>query len=596
MTLLLGWFAAAFLTALILVPACRRLALELGYVATPKEDRWHTESTALLGGVALTVTVLGLMVAAGQARPLWVLLTSAGAISVIGLVDDLRSLKPSTKLVAEIGVASLLVFFGYRLQWVDSLTGDTMLTLVWIVGITNAFNLLDNMDGLCAGVALIAGASLLAAVGSMGMQQPETLYLSLLLGACAGFLVYNVHPASVFLGDSGSLFIGMSLATLALGLGGPSEGQPNVLAVIAVPALVLLIPIFDTTLVTLSRLLSGRRPSTGGRDHSSHRLVAIGLSERAAVVVLWVLAAIAGALGVIARYASPEWSMLLGALFLLAMGIFAVYLARVAVYEDTDPRQLKGGTITPLVVNFVYRRRVAEVMLDACLVCVAYYTAYRLRFEGSQWSDSFPLFLQSLPIVVGVQMVALFVTGAYKGVWRHFGLIDVVVFVRGVMLGTAVVVLILVFGYRFADYSRTVFVIHAVLLTLLLTGSRSSFRLMSEFVKRQRRTGDRLVVIGADDAGVVALREIAGRPESQCRMVGFIDDDAAQHGTRVHGYPVLGGYDTLVSLIEAEQVDTVVLSAGLVDAVRLTVLKGLCADHGVTLSRMQVDVERLGAG
>ena len=593
---LLGWSAAAFLTALLLVPTCRRLALKFGFVATPKEDRWHTAPTALLGGVAVAVTVLGLMVATNQARAIGVLLIAAGAICVIGLVDDLRSLKPSTKLIAVIGIASLLVFFGYRLQWVDSLTGDTLLTLVWIVGITNAFNLLDNMDGLCAGVAVIASVSLLAAFGSMGAQQPEAIYLALVLGTCAAFLVYNVHPASVFLGDSGSLFVGMSLATVALGSGGLTGGRPNVLAVIAVPALVLLIPIFDTTLVTLSRLLSGRRPSTGGLDHSSHRLVAIGLSERAAVTVLWVLAAIAGALGVITRYVSLEWSVLLAALFLLAMGIFAVYLANVRVYKDSELREFTNGTITPLVVNFVYRHRVAEVMLDACLVSVAYYAAYRLRFEGSEWGESFPIFLQSLPIMVGVQMVAFFVAGVYRGVWRHFSLMDVVIFVKGVVIGTVAVLVILVFVYRFTDYSRTVFVIHAVLLVFLLTGSRSSFRLMSEFVKRRRRSGDRFVVLGADDAGVAALREVDGQPESRLRMVGFIDDDQARHGTRVHGYMVLGGHDTLVSLIQTGEVETIVLTTDLAGITPMTDLKRLCADRGVTLLRIHVNIQHLEAG
>ena len=596
MTRLLFSFGAAFLVSLALVPVARYLARKYGYVAKPKKERWHKRPTPLMGGAALSVTVLGLMPIVGQPRPLWVLLASAGAMFLVGLIDDLGSLKPSTKLVAQIAVASLLVFFGYRLEWVDSLTGDTLLTLLWIVGITNAFNLLDNMDGLCAGVTLIAGISLFVAYGGEALDQPSVTYLTLLLGAAAGFLVYNIYPASVFLGDSGSLFIGVSLATLALGSGSPTSGQPNVLAVIAVPLFVLLIPIFDTTLVTLARVQSGRTPATGGRDHSSHRLVAIGLSERAAVMVLWTLAGVGGTVGVLARYVSPDWSMLLAALFLLAMGIFAVYLSHVRVYEDADVRMLESSAVTPLVIDFLYKRRVAEVLLDACLVSVAYYTAYRLRFEGTDWFPNFELFLQSLPIVVGVQMLALFTVGAYRGVWRYFTLIDGVVFVKSVFVGTLVTVIILVFGYRFEDYSRTVFVIYAVILTVLLIGSRSSFRLMSELIRRRRHTGDRLVVYGADDAGVVALRKLAGEPDSPFRMVGFIDEERARHGRRVHGYEVLGGHEKLLALIEAGEVDTVVLCAALVDAARLTELKHVCAAKGVTLSRMQVDMQRLVAG
>ena len=125
----------------------------------------------------------------------------------MGLVDDVVSLKPFTKLVAEIAIASILLYFGYRLNWTTSLTLDTMLTLVWVVGMTNAFNLLDNMDGLCAGVALIVGGALLFGLRPVQPATPafhEAQYLALLLGATAGFLVYNFHPASVFMGDSGA--------------------------------------------------------------------------------------------------------------------------------------------------------------------------------------------------------------------------------------------------------------------------------------------------------------------------------------------------------------------------------------------------------
>lgn len=595
MASLLWPLGISFLTALALVPVCRRVARRYGCVAQPKAERWHTEPTPMLGGVALGVTVIGLLAATGQAPAIPVLLAGAGLMCALGLFDDVRSLKPATRLVVQIAVASLLVFFGYRLDWVESLTGDTLLTLLWIVGITNAFNLLDNMDGLCAGVAVIAGVSLLAAYGGDGAARPETAFVASLVGACAAFLVYNVHPASIFLGDSGSLFIGVSLATVTLGLGSQAGGQPNVLAVIAVPALVLLIPIFDTTLVTVLRLLSGRAPSTGGRDHASHRLVAIGLSERYAVATLWGLAAVGGGIGVLVRYVGPGWSLLLGSLFLLAMALFAVYLAQVRVYEDADQAPA-GGTFTPVVVEFVYRRRIAEVLLDTCLVAIAYYAAYRLRFEGGAWGENFRLFLDSLPIVVGVQMVALFVTGAYRGVWRHFSLLDGFVFAKGVAAGVTAVVVLLVYGYRFAGYSRTVFVIYALLLLALLLASRSSFRLMGEFVRRRRPAGERVIVYGSDDAGVAALREVLSRPGAETQVIGFVDDTGARHGARVHGYPVLGGYETLVSRIEAGDVDAVVLGSGSGELARLDDLKRLCAGRGVTLSRISVSLEHLVSG
>src|SRR5262249_54638015 len=153
-------------------------------------------------------------------------------------------------------------------------------------------------DGLCAGVAIIVASALLIDLlpGGQGMQVAyEARYLAALLGATSGFLVYNLYPASIFMGDGGSLLLGFSVAALTLSSAHQTAGRSAVLSIIAAPVLVLLIPIFDTTLVTLSRWFSGRRASQGGRDHSSHRLVAIGLSERRAVALLWALAAIGGA-------------------------------------------------------------------------------------------------------------------------------------------------------------------------------------------------------------------------------------------------------------------------------------------------------------
>ncbi len=269
--------ALAFLIAILLVPVCRLVGIRVGYLAPPRLDRWHQQPTPVLGGVAIATTVLLVAATRADAAQLWVLLLGGGVIFLVGLIDDLISLKPYSKLIAEIAVASLFVFFGLRLNWSDSLTLDALLTMVWIVGLTNAFNLLDNMDGLCAGISLIAGTTLLATLVLGVGATPEGQFLAILLGATAGFLVYNVHPAKIFMGDSGSLFIGMNLAVLTLTHQVDGFGTSNVLSIIAGPLLILLVPIFDTSLVTISRILTGRSAAVGGRDHSSHRLVAIGL-------------------------------------------------------------------------------------------------------------------------------------------------------------------------------------------------------------------------------------------------------------------------------------------------------------------------------
>ena len=589
-------FLFGFGLSLGLVPLARRLATRFGYVAAQREDRWHRRPVALLGGVAVALTVaIGLLVFGGGWRAIGVLLGSVGVMFVTGLVDDLRSLRPSTKLVVQIAVASVLLSFGFRLNWTVSLTLDTMLTLVWVVGMINAFNLLDNMDGLCGGLALIVGAALLV---QMGPAVPATevffkaRYLALLLGATAGFLVYNVSPASIFLGDSGSLLLGTSFAALTLGRAREGAATSDPLSIVAVPVLLLLIPIFDTALVTASRMLSGRSPAEGGRDHSSHRLVAIGLSERAAVAVLWGLAAIGGGLGVAFDHLNVRWTGVVAALFVIAMVLFAVFLARVRVYESVEPEAIDRSAVTPLVANFMYKRRVLEVLLDMALISIAYYSSYRLRFEGVDFDRNFSVFYRSLPLVLSVQLVALFLVGTYRGVWRYFGLMDTVGIAKGVLLGTVAAVPTVLFVFRFEQYSRTVFVIDAMLLAILLTASRVSFQLIGEFVNRNRTGVPRAVVYGAGDGGALVVREFTNSARSP-QMIGFIDDDPRKLRSRVQGYPVLGPYDALVSLVSTRAVDMVVIATELSDPARLEHLQALCAEHRVSLTRLLFKLDRL---
>jgi UDP-GlcNAc:undecaprenyl-phosphate GlcNAc-1-phosphate transferase len=368
--------------------------------------------------------------------------------------------------------------------------------------------------------------------------------------------------------------------------------KSNPLSIVAVPVLVLLIPIFDTTLVTASRVLSGRSPSEGGRDHSSHRLVAIGLSERAAVALLWSLAAIGGGLGVAVDYLNLSWSGLIASLFVIAMIIFAVYLAKVRVYEASTPEVL-GGTVTPLVADFMYKRRVLEVLLDLCLVTIAYYTAYRLRFEGADFGRNFNAFYRSLPVVLASQLLALFLVGIYRGVWRYFGLMDTVVVAKGVLLGTLGAQFAVMILFSAEAQSRTVFVIDAVLLATLLTGSRVSFRLMGEFLQRNRHTATRVVIYGAGDGGALVVRELTQGDGSPYRILGFIDDDPRKHRIRVQGYPVLGDYGSLASLVSGDVVDVLVISARMISMDRLRDIESLCVEHNVSLSRLRVGLEEV---
>ena len=478
-------FAIAFVLAIALVPLCRRLAYRIGLVAHPREDRWHRTSIPMLGGIAIGLATFAASFIAGIATELSVFLGAAMVLFAAGLVDDVMALKPSTKLIVQLAVASVLVAFDFRLHWIESRLFDSLLTMIWIVGLTNAFNLLDNMDGLCAGTAVVVALMMVAGLWSGVTREvagEEMMFLSIIAGAAAGFLVYNFPPASIFMGDCGSLVLGFSLAAMTLGSEGVRGSRADVLTVMAPPVFVLLLPIFDTTLVTVARILSGRSPAMGGRDHSSHRLVAIGLSERGAVFLLWGLAAAGGATGLVVRNATGGWSSLVGGLFLFLMGLFAVYLGRVRVYGDVQA-PVQASAWTPLVNEFMHKRRVVEVLGDFVLIGAAYYGANRLRFDPEAYATNAESFYGSLPIVIAAQLVAFFVVGVYRGEWHFFGAHDGVTAIKGVVLGASGIALIVLALFTYTADPRMIFVYYAALLTVYMVVSRLLLRLAGHFLR-----------------------------------------------------------------------------------------------------------------
>jgi UDP-GlcNAc:undecaprenyl-phosphate GlcNAc-1-phosphate transferase len=206
---------------------------------------------------------------------------------------------------------------------------------------------------------------------------------------------------------------------------------------------------------------------------------------------------------------------------------------------------------------------------------------------------NFQMFTNSLPIVLTAQLGAFFAVGVYRGVWRHFGMTDTLTVARGVFFGTCAAVVAILFIPYFLTYSRTAFAVYAVLLAVAVTLSRASFRLVGEFMQRQRQTGRRIVIYGAGDASGLVLRELLARDAQDVRIVGFIDDDPRKAGNRVMGYAVLGGFSALAVLIKAASVDAVVISARTLTPERLNNLQVLCAGANVGLTRLRVDLEAL---
>jgi UDP-GlcNAc:undecaprenyl-phosphate GlcNAc-1-phosphate transferase len=595
-------FAGAFLLSLLLTPLVRKVALRAGQVAIPRDTRWHKKATPLMGGVAIFLSAIITWFFSfaftdwqflGRAY-LPVILGSL-AMFLLGLTDDIVSMDPQHKLAAQIIISSIVVYLGLRLSWTSSMTLNLFLSIVWIVGVTNAFNLLDNMDGLSAGIAFIAGIFVFL-TQFLRAEMSQSLGFVLLasagyLGAILGFLVYNFNPASIFMGDAGSLFIGFMIACLTMISGGPTPsrgGVGHLLSVIAIPIFIVFIPIVDTGFVSVMRKLFNRPISQGGKDHSSHRMVAVGLSERKAVLVLYGFSGASGVIALLFNHLNFSTTLALIVFYVVLVALFWIYLGRVKVYpERSILSEDASHVLTPILVEITYKRRLFEVFLDFILISVAYYTSYLLRFEGDI-DGNFGFFLKSLPIVVACQILSFYVTGVYRGVWESTGIRDLIGFIKAITIGTVLSILLILFIYRFESFSRAVFVIYWGLMFILVSLSRLSFRILDEGLRLGNRQGERTLIFGAGIGGQMTLKEIESNDELGLKLVGFVDDNPRLHGRKIEGYPVLGGSEDLGAIIRKHDIKKIIVSFKAKGAEKTKDIRTLCTDLDA-----QVDVKQM---
>ena len=584
--------AAAFVLALLLTPLVRVFARRTGMVAAPKSDRWHKKPTAMLGGIAIWMTVITCyFVFIPRTVYGSKILLASTFLFVVGLVDDVLHIKPYQKLIGQILGSAFVVYYGLSLPWTGSILLNMALAIFWLIGITNAINLLDNMDGLASGIAIIAAGFLALSFVNSG-QFTEALIMLLFAAALLGFLMYNSNPASIFMGDCGSMFVGFFLASSAL-INVSGGRTRSLLPVLTVPILVLFIPIFDTTFVTVLRKLSGRAASQGGRDHTSHRLVALGMSERHAVWMLYGFAALSGLLAILVQRARLDVSLAAIAVFTILLTLLGVYLAGVKVYDQSDEAMaLKEKPLYTFLVDVSYKRRIFEVLLDVVLIILSYWAAYAINFPPT--SPAWNLFIRTLPVLVFVKMSVFLVMGVYRGLWRYTSMSDLIVFAKAVILSSVANVLVLLFQFRFEGFSRKVFVIDAVLMFLFLAGSRMAFRLFRQILPAVGTpNGRRVLIYGAGDGGELLLRELRNNRELNLSPIGFLDDDPAKSGKLIHGLKVFGGNGDLGSVCLQHEVDEVVISSMKMTDERVQEVLQTCADRQIIVKRMRITMEEL---
>ncbi len=330
-------FAIALLASITMTLPVRKLALRWGMVDRPGPRKVHRTPVPLLGGLAIYCgAVLAILVSSRNPAHSQMIAILAGAtlLAIVGILDDRGLLHHQVKLFVGMPVAGLILLAsGIQAQVISAYLSnpwahflDRCLTVLWVVGITAAFSILDHMDGLCAGVAVIA-AGVFTVFATLSGQALVSTLAAAVLGAALGFLRWNFNPAKIFMGDGGAMFLGFMLATLGLKL------RPAELAQTAawmIPVLILGVPIFDTLLVSISRARRGLVPfASPGKDHTAHRLANLGLGQRGAVLVLYGAGGLFGLLALLASRLSPWQSYALAGLVVLAVLPVVILLERI---------------------------------------------------------------------------------------------------------------------------------------------------------------------------------------------------------------------------------------------------------------------------
>ena len=573
----------ALAAVLALTPLVIRLAHRRGWLAHPKADRWHARPTALMGGIAIyAAATLAVALFASRTLP-WPIWAGATVMFATGLVDDLKGVRPAAKVVAQVIATGLLLYAGYAFGQGWPIWIAAPLTFFWIIGITNALNLLDNMDGLAAGIAAITAGVLAAFAAFMGDAGTVGVAVAV-AGAAGGFLLFNFKPARIFMGDSGSLFLGYTLAALAVVI--QTETASAGFTAYFVSAAVLAVPIFDTTLVTVARTLSGRSVSQGGRDHSSHRLVFLGLSERQAVLTLYGIALGFGVLALVFLIAEVRLFYALLILMGVALAVFGIHLSGADVYaESGDGRTSAEVPKTFALLHAFFGGRnwksVAAVVADLLLVVAAFILAHYLRYEQGMPPYAEAFLTSALPVVVAVKIFVFYGMGLYRSIWRHAGTPELVRIALATTLATLASFAVMAAITGYGHTPRAIFFIDWMITTIAITGVRFGFRGLRQFMASQRRHGRRVLLYGAGDAGLLSLRELRQNPALDAKPVGFLDDDPLKQRLSAQGLVVLGAFGDLERLCAEHRVEEVLITASRMTHARKAEICAACERIGV---------------
>jgi UDP-N-acetylmuramyl pentapeptide phosphotransferase/UDP-N-acetylglucosamine-1-phosphate transferase len=569
-------FLISLISAWILVPFVKRLAPALKMVDEPDERRIHKVPIPRCGGIAVFIaTHLGLLAVffgpwqhlAGATQVMdWVFILSGSLVLLlIGIFDDMFDMKSWFKLLGQLVVALMMFFGGFtfeaflhiQLPWIVNLGA----TLFWFALLINAFNLIDGMDGACAGLGMIASAGLAGML--LSLHQPtDAMVLIALAGACLGFLRYNFNPASIFLGDCGSMFIGFMLAAVSL----KANVKESMVVALIVPLLAVGVPVFDVMLAVwrrLGRKIVSKLKDDGlatkvfgpDLDHIHHKLMRSGMTQRKAAIALY-CAAIFVCLIALGATAMTDNRV---ALFMIAM----IVVLHVVVRQIA---QVELWTTTQVVLQGVRRPRglvslFVAISWDVSSLLFGTYFVFGIVLERA----FSPL---HLAVSVVIPFATIYFYGIYKTVWTRSRSSQLLVLLLQLFAGEALAYVALLWVSDLSGSELIIgLVLHTIIAALGIVGIRASFRIARDLNAwlRSSVSSDsdlKTLILGAGENAILYLRQATFEDQQKAprKVVGLIDDNPSLYQKIVYGFPVLGNFEELEQVIKDQNINELIFT------------------------------------
>ena len=585
---------AAAVLAFLLTPVVIRLAGRVGALDLPGPRKIHSSPIPRLGGLAVVTASAAVIIAIetfgdGSLRHFWAAVgLGLIPILIVSVLDDIRPLPAAPKFLAQLLGAGIAVAGGISLDSTIHLFGEDLsigvfaipLSLLWLVGVTNAFNIIDGLDGLSAGLALISAASL-AGISVVVHRYDMAVAAGIVGGALVGFLPFNLYPARVFMGDTGATAVGFALGALALSGGSTLSAGMAVL----VPVVVLGLPIAETLISMARRALRGQ--SGGGMfaadgQHIHHILLSRGLTQRRVALLLYGVGVVLAGCAIGSMFLTYRNA----ALLLLTLVLASIVGVQKLGYNEFA--FLRRGALLHAYDVPVLRSTLFVVFYDVFMVCASLYLAIAIKYDDWAISQNRPLAHALVPILPAAFLACALVLGLYRGSWRLASIDDL-------WRPTATVLAAAVVGGFGASLlqnrapSITLMVLFALVLLLCINGSRVSYRVLLQYTRRSSIDGEPFVVYGAGVGGTMAVREALMNPALSLRPVGFVDDNPDLKGRYVNGYPVLGPAEAVSQLLAVGTARGVVVASEKIPETHLDRMRAICAAHGAWMSIFRVN-------